>query len=350
MADNSNIEWTDATWTIVQGCDPYSQGCVGCYAVPLLWRMAHNPDPKISAPLQGLVEKHINRAGVTILRFTGKLALREDRLSWPLDWKTPRMIFVPSHGDIFHKDVPDEFLDRIFDVMERATWHTFQVLTKRSRRMREYVNRRYADRDAPAHIWFMVSAEDQPNAVERIPDLLATKAAVRGVSLEPLIGPIDIAEWLTSYEGCGNCGDGSFYEGARRCCDEPVDVECVGLDWVIVGGESGKLARPMHPAWARSLRDQCAAAGKLDSFFFKQWGEWLPGEANRGQFDPRPMHAYRRCDDHSYEWPAGNHRVENFGSHPDRFSGDWHARRVGKEKSGRLLDGVEHNGMPEARV
>src|SRR3990167_5512099 len=145
MSDKSNIEWTDATWTIVQGCDPVSQGCVGCYAVPLLWRLMHNPNQKISAALQGVIEKHINLAGENILRFTGKIALRHDRLDWPLEWKTPRMIFVPSHGDLFHKDVPDEFIDKVFDVMERANWHIYQVLTKRAKRQREYVNRRYAD-------------------------------------------------------------------------------------------------------------------------------------------------------------------------------------------------------------
>lgn len=338
MAENTKIEWTDATWTIVQGCDPYSQGCVGCYAVPLLWRMSHNPDPKISVPLQGLVEKHVNRAGETILRFTGRLALREDRLSWPLDWKTPRMIFVPSHGDIFHKDVPDAFLDKVFDVMERADWHTFQVLTKRSRRMLEYVNRRYADR-APAHIWFMVSAEDQPNADERIPDLLATKAAVRGVSLEPLIGPIDLrrirdaardeagAEFLIDALTGMAARDGQAYVAS---IDFAAGVKPAKLDWIIVGGESGKNARPMHPDWARSLRDQCAAAGKPDRFFFKQHGEWigvpdlrnLPGGAGPG------FGAFDHC---KYDMSAD-------------------CVRVGKKKAGRLLDGVEHNGMPEARI
>lgn len=121
----------------------------------------------------------------------------------------------------------------------------------------------------------------------------------------------------------------------------------VSLDWVIGGGESGPGARPMHPAWVRSLRDQCAASGV--PFFFKQWGEWLAGEANRGQFDDKPMNVYRRCDTLQYEWPTGVHEVQNFGSHPDRFSGAWHARRIGKTAAGRMLDGREHDDMPEVR-
>lgn len=312
MSDKSAIEWTDATWPIVQGCDPLSQGCVHCYAVPLLYRLSHNPNKTISVPLQGLTEKHVNAAGETILRFTGKLALREDRLTWPLGWKKPRMIFVPSHGDIFHKDVPDDFLDKIFDVMERAHWHTYQVLTKRSRRQRDYVNRRYAGRKAPKHIWFMVSAEDQANADLRIPDLLETNAAVRGVSLEPLLGPIHLG-----YLGWPN-GDGKARSGhnaliGARYENGKMIERLPRLDWIIVGGESGKAARPMHPAWVRSLRDQCESAGA--KFFFKQWGAHEPTDV----------------------FGAGDGDV--------CLDGQWFAR-VGKKAAGRLLDGREHSEFP----
>lgn len=293
MSDKSAIEWTDATWPIVQGCDPVSQGCVFCYAVPLLWRMAHNPNEKISAPLQGLVEQHTNAAGETILRFTGKLALREDRLDWPLKWKTPRMIFVPSHGDIFHKDVPDEFLDKIFAVMALCPQHTFQVLTKRAKRMRDYMSdvlRRNSIELAaeawpssghpwsPKHcfrwplpnVWLGVSAEDQDNFDQRVADLYNTPAAIRFFSFEPLLGSIDAR---------GPLSTGAFH-------------------WAIVGGESGKGARRMHERWAIELRDQCA--GAQVPFFFKQWG---------------------------------SHDPETFD-------------RVGKKAAGRLLDGVTHDEFP----
>jgi len=241
MGQQSDIGWTDGTWTIVQGCDPLSPGCIACYAVPLLWRMAHNPNEKISGPIRGLTEQHTNRAGKTILRFTGHVALREDRLDWPLKWRKPMMIFVPSHGDLFHKEVPDEFIDRVFTVMEQAGWHKFQVLTKRSRRQRDYVNARYADRGIPPplHIWFGVSCEDAKRYAERAPDLYETKASVTFFSLEPLIGPInmwDTSEWAEPSKWWGR----SFKPS-----------------WTIIGGESGKNARPFDIAWARSLIAQC---------------------------------------------------------------------------------------------
>lgn len=353
MGEKTGIEWCNSTWPIVQGCDPVSQGCVNCYAVPLLHRLAWNPNPTISAPLKGLVEWYEPRGGNGFLRFTGKLALREDRLDWPLKWKTPRMIFVPSHGDLFHKDVPDSFIDKVFGTIERADWHTYQILTKRSRRQRDYVNRRYADRAAPAHIWFMVSAEDQANANDRIPDLLMTKAAVRGASLEPLLGPIDLNRIAF---GSGDprhkrdalTGQARMYAtGADGNPDMTILTQLENpmsqLDWIIVGGESGNGARPMHPDWARSLRDQCEATGV--AFFFKQRGAytWIDdGDYDSDRIPDLPDNWRERTDDKFICMKADGSRSSGYAGDSSEF-----LYRVGKKAAGRLLDGKEHNEFPQ---
>jgi protein gp37 len=344
MSDRTGIEWTDSTWPVVQGCDPVSPGCERCYAIGTVHRLAWNSNPKISAPLKGLVEHHKDR-----LRWTGKIALREDRLDWPLKWKTGRMIFVPSHGDIFHKDVPDEFLDKIFAVMALCPQHTFQVLTKRPERMREYFLGAHRYRDvhpledrheainaamdaiAPAHwcarelddcgglplknVWLGISAEDQERWDERKEHLRNTPAAVHFASFEPLLGPIVEPRPMSDF-----------------------------IQWAIVGGESGPQARPMHPDWARSLRDQCAAAGV--PFFYKQTGEWseVDGPRCRGitQDGGHPTDSWmtreglleRRDRNSNFKYSVYANSI---------------MRRVGKKAAGRLLDGVEHNGMPQTK-
>jgi protein gp37 len=341
MGEKTGIEWTDSTWPIVQGCDYESPGCANCYAVPLIWRLAHNPNQKIAAPLQGLVEK--NAAGA--LHWTGKLALRDDRLTDPLSWKKPRRIFVPSHGDIFHPAVPDEFLDKIFAAMALCPQHTFQVLTKRPERMRDYcasMASRWVLRlskaineigdeairaaDAPGrsnpqwplpNVWLGVSAEDQARADERIPLLLETPAAKRFLSCEPLIGPIDLKNITPAGRpmACMLALAGFTWEITQtgtRLTDKHHKI-----DWVIVGGESGEDARPMLPDWARSLRDQCQAAGV--PFFFKQWGEWSPP-------DYQTVQTLENCD-------AAGVRSET-------------SARVGKKAAGRVLDGREWSEFP----
>jgi protein gp37 len=359
MSDGSKIEWTDATWPIVQGCDPVSPGCVNCYAVPLLWRLAHNPSRKISEPIKGLTEVHTNAAGKRIVRFSGKVALREDRLDWPLKWREPRMIFVPSHGDLFHEDVPDEFIDRAFAVMALCPQHTFQVLTKRSGRMRHYL--RHAWGRGPAedegwpdcaywrvsaaaalehpqlfeqsgiggcdwwplpNVWLGVSAERQQEADARIPDLLATPAAVWFVSLEPLLEPIDLTSIQGHYRMAPDYRD---RDGTRermnvlngsdrrehlrtdgtwnhRRLDDPDGDPCFTgncnprLDWVIVGGESGRHARSMHIDWAHAIVAQCQAANV--PVFVKQLGA-RPTWQHSGA--PFPIHHTKGAD--MSEWP-----------------------------------------------
>jgi len=319
MADKSTIEWTDATWTPIRArnratgkigwhCEHATTGCKFCYAEGFnKWRGT------------GLPFKPRHRKDIEIF-------LDEDMLLAPLKWKKPRMIFVCSMTDAFADFVEDEWLDKMFAIMALCPQHTFQVLTKRAERMRYYcagltvrnsveleaeriqpskglaVSPKWCFRWPLPNVWLGVSAERQQEADERVPHLLGTRAAVRFVSAEPLLGPIDLAD-------IANDGD-TFFNVLRghaaEECQERWRNGVPKLDWIIVGGESGKNARPMHPDWPTSLRDQCAAAGV--PFFFKQWGEWVPSNPIFGEFE-----------------------------------------RVGKKAAGLLLDGKEHNAFPELR-
>lgn len=227
MADNSAIEWTDATWNPVTGCTKITAGCDNCYA------------SRFAERFRG-VQGHPFEQGFD-------LTLRPERIEQPLKWKRPRMIFVNSMSDLFHKDVPIGFVDRVFEAMEIANWHTFQLLTKRSSRMRDYLRSRYGDAQAPAHIWLGVSVEDHRGAA-RIRHLVSAPASVRFLSVEPLIGSI----------------------GA---------IDLRGIHWVIAGGESGPGARILHIEWVREVRDQCNHQGV--PFFFKQWGGVRPKTGGR---------------------------------------------------------------------
>jgi protein gp37 len=359
MSDKTDIGWTDATWTVVQGCDPVSPGCENCYVPGVLLRLAGNPNPKISGPVQGLAERYTNAAGKSRLRFTGTIALRQDRLDWPLQWAKPRKIFIPSHGDLFHEDVPDEFILRVLDVVRRCSYdggsncgkigrghgqHEFQLLTKRAGRMAAFMPRlRFNDRAdeekgetglyladdgkwpvVMKNLWIGVSAEDQERADERIQLLLQTPAAIRFVSCEPLLGPIDLIGTMARWQDNPK-RDRSWVRLGTQL-----------INWVIVGGESGKHARPMHPDWARSLRDQCKAAGV--PFFFKQWGAWTPGENVEGPANRTEHVAYWFVDG----W--------NFGKLTPRESDETHRDDAPdvyrRATASAFLDGVEHNGFP----
>lgn len=337
MSDNTKIEWTDATWNPITGCSVVSPGCTNCYAMKLAGtRLKHHP----------------TRAGLTVDTkagpvWNGKVRFNDGVLTQPLKWKRPRMIFVCAHGDLFHPEVPDEWIDQVFAVMALAPQHTFQVLTKRTDRMRDYVGELRDGRRVyelacdmalehslkviliahPSHeqhapsgtrvhlgiwplrnVWLGTSVEDQRRADERIPHLLQTPAAIRFLSAESLLGPVD----LTNLQLPGGLSWNALGKLA-------------GMHWVIAGGESGPGARPMHPHWARSLRDQCVAAGV--AFFFKQWGAW----------SHRPDLAHLKpmlvC-----EWQRLSSQVE--GIRPALMVNE------GKKAAGRLLDGVEHSGMP----
>jgi protein gp37 len=248
MAEYSAIEWTDSTWNPVTGCTKISPGCAHCYAEAFAERWRG-------------VKGHPYEQGFD-------LKLWPQRLNLPFTWKEPRIIFVNSMSDLFHKDVPDNFIAQVFDVMSRADHHIFQVLTKRSERMMQWCQANYKDKLIPKNIWLGVSVENQ-KFTWRIEQLQKTPAQTRFLSLEPLLGPIDLTESLLK-----------------------------GIHWAIVGGESGPMARPMDPGWARSIRGACK---KFDvPFFFKQWGAFSP-------------------------------------------SGE----RVGKKAAGRILDGKVWNQMPK---
>jgi protein gp37 len=227
MADSSAIEWTDATWNPVTGCTKISAGCDHCYA------------ERFSERFRG-VPGHPFETGFD-------LTLRPMRLQQPLAWRQPRMIFVNSMSDLFHKEIPTAFVEAVFDTMERAHWHTFQVLTKRSSLMRNFLRRRYGEGRGPVHIWCGVSVEDGTK-LSRVRHLREAPAGIRFLSIEPLIGRVGT-------------------------------LDLAGIDWVIVGGESGPRARPMDPGWVRDIRDQCVRAGV--AFFFKQWGGLRPKSGGR---------------------------------------------------------------------
>ena len=227
MAHKSTIEWTNSTWNPITGCTKISTGCDFCYA------------ERFSERFRG-VAGHPFENGFD-------LTLRPERITQPLSWKKPRLVFVNSMSDLFHKEVPHTYIDRIFETMEAANWHIFQILTKRSSIMRRYVNQRYKNSKAPEHVWLGVSIEDQSKR-SRIAHLQQTAARIRFLSVEPLIGP-------------------------------PGDLNLRGIHWVIAGGESGPHARPMKPEWAVSVKNQCMA--QKVPFFFKQWGGFRPKSGGR---------------------------------------------------------------------
>ena len=360
MGDQTGIEWTDATWNPIVGCSVVSPGCTNCYAM----KMAARLEKMLPSERRGdaVLPNHYadltkaSRAGPV---WTGRVTLAPDHiLTAPLRRRKPTRWFVNSMGDLFHESVPDAWIDRVSAVMALAPQHTFQVLTKRAKRMRKYladkanrvnqVGRVIALRDHETaaaiplpNVWLGISAEDQPRADERIPDLLATPAAVRFVSAEPLLGAIDLS--LTSVDarlfphlpGLARVADDLTVEPLRGAPRYGIPR----IDWIIVGGESGRGARPMHPDWARSIRDQCNAASI--PFFFKQWGEFSPGY-DRDVDDPD----WRRCQQvvantEHFQWlnVAGGQ-----GFHGERVVS---MARVGKRRAGRLLDGVQHDAMPQ---
>jgi protein gp37 len=354
VATRSDIEWTDLSWSPVIGCTRVSRGCDGCYAITSARIRTFNPNSKISTAFAGTT---VNAAGR--VDWTGEVNLLEDRLLQPLSgkgiWSQPQKVFVNSQSDLFHDKIPDEFIVRILAVMVCTPQHTYQVLTKRHSRMRSLLSSGelaaavYAEAErlagAPAgpwplpNLWMGVSIEDQQWANVRVPALLGTPAARRFVSAEPLLGPIDLTR--IPYRGdrpyvvdalAGRYGERephtSFSYGMAGL--EPID-------WVIAGGESGPRARPMHPDWPRSLRDQCLNAGT--AFNFKQWGVyrpfWLP------DVDGRP-------------WPepvlyveADSGRALPEAEVPD--TGQWiGVFRLGKKRAGRELDGTTWDQMPAA--
>lgn len=352
----SKIEWTDETWNPVTGCTRVSAGCDHCYAA----RMSRRLEAMGQAKYAGLT---------TPKHFNGRVQFWPSELGVPYTWRKPRRVFVCSMSDLFHNHVPHNAVCEILATVYECQQHTFQVLTKRPVRMCQFFERddlrkgiaatawtRFAARHPEGaetlpyddvledvcanwplpNLWIGTSVEDQQTADHRIPELLKCPAAVRFLSCEPLLGPVDLdAPWhghtVADPTVCQWCGGYLDLSRSHDCYDPKP-----GIDWVIVGGESGPGARPMHPAWVRSIRDQCREAGV--PFFFKQWGDWFP----RDQWESNPE-LVLPDDDQSY-FSIDHSRVHCFD---DGFGDMTVMHRVGKKASGRILDGREWNEFPE---
>ncbi len=310
----TKIEWTDRRWNPITGCTKISQGCKNCYAETMA------------------------------KRFWGKrkftdIKTHPERLHEPMRVMKPSMFFVNSMSDLFHPDIPFHFIDIIFAQMAVARWHTYQILTKRPERALEYFAWKDKAWVAPGmqgderirfqcyhyfaididpkewhwplkNVWIGVSVEDETTARERIPILQKIPAAVKFLSIEPLIDRINIKPLLK------------------------------GIDWVIVGGESGRGARPMHPDWVRTIRDECCEM-KIP-FFFKQWGEWCPADGYYETcIDTYLAGELQNGEETAVPLGMNNRSKKNFYWDNEVF-----AVRIGKKKAGRLLDGIEHNAVP----
>jgi protein gp37 len=359
----TRIEWTDATWNPTTGCNKISAGCKNCYAKRDWARLSKNP------------------ATVYFGREFEDVRMHPERLETPLRWTKPRRIFVNSMSDLFHEAVPFTFIDKVFAVMALTPRHTYQVLTKRADRMRQYFERddlgvtlRNLHASTPGwarngansnrvtlplrNVWLGVSVENQDQADKRIPELFKIPARIRFLSCEPLLGPVDIpraAMWHFEDCACLDCFD-------RRMRKE----EQPGIDWVIVGGESGPKARPMHPEWARSLRDQCQEMGA--AYFFKQWGHWQPFCTQAGYragsvWPGNDEFVGGDCGGPSTlshfgngvclaKWPDGTTKRVQYLNRADHHWGKENLLAMtyvaaGKQRSGRILDGREWNEFPK---
>jgi protein gp37 len=366
----TKIEWCDKTWSPITGCTPISEGCENCYAKRMAKRLAGRCGYPSQDPFS--------------------ITMHPEKLDEPDHWIKPKRIFICSMSDLFHSEVSILFIRMVLNTVKRNPHHTFMILTKRPERMEEILNHNSMFVEdpnrsdgwrfnAPPNLWIGVTAENQARADERIPILLQIPSAVRFVSLEPMLGPVDLRKWLPGcWECSGSCGYrqtdqpeeqrcyecgydqdlsgewgqdqygqdkcpecgaiGSIIYPCPRCNDYEMvqghpDTPC--LSWVILGGETGPGARPMHPDWVRSVRDQCVSAGV--PFFLKQWGEWkksdvpcIPGTHTGGGI--YLTHEGRMVG--QGEWWEG--RAEAMD-------------RVGKKSAGRLLDGRTWEQYPEVQ-
>lgn len=380
MGTKSTIEWTDRTWNPIVGCSKCSAGCDNCYAERMAARQAYMGNHNYLKVVNHIVEdlsgeNVVNEPDFWFEGWTGKTDFVESAIEKPLYWKTPQHIFVCSMSDLFHPSVPFEWIADVWRTMAFCPQHTFQVLTKRIERALEFVkwleNKHTYDggdlmfknpdggyiwKTWPLpNVWLGTTAENQEMADKRIPDLLKCPAAKRFVSVEPMLSAVDLEKAIDVPNGRYlNYLRGDYYvvigkdeNGQAIFSDRPYGAigRGRGVDWVICGGESGPGARPMHPDWARGLRDQCKAAGV--PFFFKQWGEYAP-LSNWHVMVPEGNYAFTPAgqkitpkdnDPKHHVWPA----TENDGyKNDDEFS----SYRVGKKKAGCLLDGVEHKEFP----
>lgn len=362
MSTATRIEWADMTWSPIIGCDRVSPGCDHCYAIRTARIRSANPHPKIRAAFAGTVHR---RPTDDTLDWTGQVNLIEDRLTDPMAQAKPLKIFVNSLSDLFHKDVPTDYIAQVFAVMALTPRHTYQVLTKRPARMGAVLDNpafhlavlawtaRLQDDKHPMptwnpgnrtlkawplpNVWLGVSVEDQHWANIRIPALLQTPAAVRFISAEPLLGPVDLTRVAYTAGGGTHLDVVHGRHGIPGVWTGPA----MRLDWVIAGGESGPKARPPHPRWFQDLRDQCASAGV--PYHFKQWGDWaqhrdVPDELRRSAWDEKRVRYVHPADGRTQghgDWNGHDHEE------------GWAAmQRIGKKAAGRTLDGRTHDEFP----
>lgn len=343
MADKSKIEWTDATWNPITGCTKVSEGCRNCYAQTFAERFRGTPG-------------HYFEDGFDI-------TLRPDKLSLPMKWRRPKFIFVNSMSDLFHEQIPDAYIDEVFGIMlacEVLDDHknTFQILTKRPERMHRYLTQRSPQElfsawalsanalvrvdggDGPfseavatdsferfwplPNVWLGVSVENQQAADERVPLLLQTPASMRFLSCEPLLGSVELTRLGTDKAYNINALNGVMRANESNTLNPEPLMTIEKIDWVIVGGESGAYARPMHPTWVRSLRDQCVETGV--PFFFKGWGEWMPVDEPWKGGSTKDLRA-------NEQWLNAD------GGQGFHGTGVWRTRRNGKRNAGFMLDG-----------
>lgn len=335
----SGITWTDKTWSPITGCTKVSAGCKHCYAereVETRW----SKNPK----------------SVFFGREFTDVRIHADQLDKPQHWKKPCRIFVCPRGDLFHESVPDRFIAMVFAKMSEAKHHVFQVLTKRPERMLAWFEKLrplqqmmvlppspgsdghstfvgFHDSWPLPNVWIGVSVEDQQSADERIPQLMKTPAALRWVSIEPLLNAVDLTATLA----------GDILCRCNGCMSLTPDTR---LDWVVVGGESGSHARPMHPDWARALRDQCAAADV--PFLFKQWGEFIVPEDGEQACRVCGCTWNNACRG-GCSWAEPDLCSECVGKSAVQGERSVKYRRVGIKAAGRLLDGVLHDEYPKSR-
>lgn len=320
--NKSKIEWTDTTWNPITGCTKISDGCKNCYAERMSKRLAGRCGYPKDNPFQ--------------------VTLHPDKLKDPLKWKKPRRVFVNSMSDLFHDDVPFEFIWAVWARMVTNRQHTYMILTKRPKRMKEFFNwnasQEFKVETTWSNIWLGVSVENQATADERIPLLFQVPATVRFVSCEPLLGPVNL-------ERIEPRGKSAFIHSLSGTVSVPFMVldNYPKLDWVIVGGESGPGARPMHPDWVRSLRDQCQAAGT--KFFFKQFGEWIVPEDGAESCRVCGCTWNNACEG-GCMWIEPGLCSNCVGKQvPDYRAVKF--QRVGKKIAGRLIDGRMWDELPE---
>jgi len=333
----SKIEWTNETQNPFVGCTKVSQGCQNCYALPMAVRNAHNhklPNEVREAYLSVITKVNDK------WQWNGKTAFIESALYKPLSWRKPRMVFLVSMGDLFHENNSFTNINKVFNAIAFSPQHTFQILTKRPERMLQYFTEdHYNEQELVLqeidgkpiewplkNLWLGVTAENQEQADKRIPILLQIPAAVKFVSIEPMLGNIKLDKGFDYGDEIAiNYLTGEYWTSPR---DEE-GGKGPKLDWVICGGESGSKARPMHPDWVRSLRDQCKTANT--PFFFKQWGEWVDS-----------MHIESPYS--TFGWVDKNEPAQIFES-----GGELNKElvfKVGKKKAGHLLDGEEYHQFP----